>query len=154
MASRAACAADTQHGEWPYYGGDAASSKYSPLSQIDASNVKTLEVAWTWDSPDNALAGSATREHPGSFKATPLMIEGVLYTSTAFNEVAAIDPASGTTLWTFDPRAYASGRRPTNSGWQHRGVAYWSGKVGGRTQQRIVIATGIGDLIALDARTR
>ena len=62
-------------------------------------------------------------------------------------------PAPGATRWVFDPRAYAAGRRPANSGWQHRGVAYWSGKVGGRTEQRILIATGIGELIALDART-
>lgn len=153
VLSAAASAADTQRGEWPYYGGDAGSSKYSPLAQINAGNVNALQVAWTWNNPDDALVGAATRERPGSFKATPIMIDGVLYTSTPFSEVAAIDAASGTTLWTFDPRAYASGRRPTNSGWQHRGVAYWSGKVGGRAEQRIVIATGIGELIALNART-
>lgn len=153
VLSAAASAADTQRGEWPYYGGDAGSSKYSPLAQIDAGNVNALQVAWTWNNPDDALVGSATRERPGSFKPTPIMIDGVLYTSTAFSAVAAIDAASGATRWTFDPRAYASGRRPTNSGWQHRGVAYWSGEVGGRAEQRIVIATGVGELIALDART-
>ncbi len=152
VVSTAATAADTKVGEWPYYGGDAGSSKYSPLSQIDAGNVKSLEVAWTWNSPDDALVGSVTRERPGYFKPTPLMIDGVLYTSTAFSQVAAIDAASGTTLWTFDPHDYSSGRRPTNSGWQHRGVAYWSGKIGGRTETRIVIATGVGELIAIDAR--
>ena len=98
-------------------------------------------------------SAGTTRERPGYFKPTPIMIDGVLYTSTPFSEVAAIDAASGTTLWTFDPRAYTVGRRPANSGWQHRGVAYWSGKVGGRTEQRIVIATGIGELIALNARS-
>lgn len=140
LLSAAATGADTQRGEWPYYGGDAGSSKYSPLAQINAGNVQTLQVAWTWNSPDDALVGGTTRERPGYFKPTPIMIDGMLYTSTPFSEVAAIDAASGTTLWTFDPRAYTVGRRPANSGWQHRGVAYWSGKVGGRTEQRIVIA--------------
>ena len=138
-------------GEWKYYGGDAGSSKYTPLSQIDADNAKSLEIAWTWDSPDNALAG-ATRERAGSFKATPIMVGGVVYTSTGFSQVAAIDAASGKTLWTFDPKAYNSGRRPANSGWQHRGVAWWEGQVDGRTQQRVLIASGIGELIALDAK--
>ena len=153
VLSAAASAADTQRGEWPYYGGDAGSSKYSPLAQVDAGNVKGLQVAWTWNSPDDALVGAATRERPGYFKPTPIMIDDVLYTSTAFSQVAAIDAGTGATRWVFDPRAYAAGRRPANSGWQHRGVAYWSGKVGGRTEQRILIATGIGELIALDARS-
>jgi quinoprotein glucose dehydrogenase len=138
-------AAELPRGDWPYYGGDAGSSKYSPLAQIDARTVKRLEVAWTWNSPDDALVGAATRERPGFFKPTPLMIDGVLYTSTAFSQVAAIDAGTGATLWVFDPKAYTAGRRPANSGWQHRGVAYANG--------RIFIATGIGELIAIEART-
>lgn len=145
-------AADTSQGEWPYYAGDIYARKYSPLAQIDAKNVDSLRVAWEWTSPDDALLQSgATRERPGAFKATPLMIGGVLYTSTAFSQVAAIDAGSGNTLWVFDPKAYASGRRPANSGWQHRGVAYWAGKVSGKHERRILIATGVGDLIAINA---
>jgi quinoprotein glucose dehydrogenase len=153
LLSAAASSADSQRGQWPYYGGDAGGSKYSALAQIDAANVRSLDVAWTWDSPDDALVGSTTRERPGYFKPTPIMVDGVLYTATAFSQVAAIDAGTGATRWVFDPRAYASGRRPANSGWQHRGVAYWSGKVGRRNEQRILIATGIGELIALDARS-
>lgn len=141
-------------GEWRYYGGSAGSDKYSPLAQIDARNVSSLQVAWTWANPDDALvAAGTTKERPGYFKPTPLMIDGVLYTSTGFSQVAAIDPASGTTRWVFDPQAYTVGRRPANSGWQHRGVAYWEGTVDGRHERRIVIATGVGQLIALDAAT-
>jgi quinoprotein glucose dehydrogenase len=153
LLSAAASSAEPRRGDWPYYGGDAGGSKYSPLAQIDAGNVGSLGVAWSWDSPDDALVGSATRERPGYFKPTPIMIDGVLYTATAFSQVAAIDAGTGATRWVFDPRAYAAGRRPANSGWQHRGVSYWSGKVGGRTERRIFIATGIGELIALDARS-
>lgn len=147
-----AVAADTSKGEWPYYAGTIQATKYSPMSQIDAKNVKSLQVAWEWNSPDEALlASGATRERAGYFKSTPIMIGGVLYTSTAFNQVAAIDAGTGKSLWVFDPKAYAVGRRPANSGWQHRGVAYWEGKVGVKNEKRILIATGIGDLIAIDA---
>ena len=138
-------------GEWRHYGGSAGSDKYSSLRQIDASNVSRLQPVWQWDSPDDALNPSVTKERPGYFKPTPLMVRRVLYTSTGFSQVAAIDPGSGKTLWRFDPQAYLAGRRPANSGWQHRGVAYWEGRVDGRSQRRILIATGTGELIALDA---
>ncbi len=146
------CFAGTD-GEWRYYGGSAGSDKYSPLAQIDASSVKRLQPVWTWSSPDDALVPAVTRERPGHFKPTPIMIGGVLYTSTGFSQVVAIEAATGKTIWTFDPQAYLTGRRPANSGWQHRGVAYWEGRVGDRDERRIFIATGIGELIALDAAT-
>lgn len=144
-------AAGVDHGEWPYYGGDIGSSKYSPLQQVDHGNVQSLQIAWTWESPDDALTGKQTKERPGYFKPTPIMVAGVLYTSTGFSQVAAIDAATGRTLWTYDPQSYNAGRRPANSGWQHRGVSYWEGKVNGKRQRRILIATGIGDLLALNA---
>jgi quinoprotein glucose dehydrogenase len=143
--------AEINNGEWPYYGGDIGSSKYSPLRQIDRGNVQSLQIAWTWESPDDALIGKQTRERPGYFKPTPIMVAGVLYTSTGFSQVAAIDAATGRTLWIYDPQAYNAGRRPANSGWQHRGVSYWEGKVHGKRQRRILIATGIGELHALNA---
>jgi quinoprotein glucose dehydrogenase len=145
---------DTRKGEWPFYAGDTYATKYSPLAQIDAKNVQSLQIAWEWETPDAALITSgATRERPGAFKATPIMIDGVIYTSTPLNQVAAINAADGKTLWVFDPKAYATGRRPANSGWQHRGVAFWEGKVGNKTEKRILIATGVGELIALNADT-
>lgn len=140
---------DTAVGEWRHYGGDTASSKYTPLDQIDAGNVQQLEPAWTWQSPDNELSGTVTRQRPSYFKATPLMVNGKLYTSTGLNLVAAIDPATGETLWRFDPKAYDQGGRPANSGWQHRGVSYWESG----DDRRIFIATGLGELIALNADT-
>ncbi len=129
-------------GEWRYYGGDAGQTKYSPLAQITKDNVKSLEVAWTWDSPDEGIG------KPDAFKVTPIMVKGVLYVSTGMSQVAAIDPATGNTLWVRDNEAYKLGR-PTNSGWQHRGVSYWSDGA----DERIVIATGTLQLIALNAKT-
>ena len=92
------------NGEWSSYGGDAGHTKYSPLDQIDADNVENLQVAWTWTSVDEGVRqrNEIIRER-GSFRTyayevTPLMVNGVLYTTTSFGQIAAIDPASGETL--------------------------------------------------------
>ncbi len=151
-ASITSIAADddsSRTGEWRHYGGDGASSKYTPLSQINANNVNQLKIAWVWESLDNKLVDDkVTRQRPSYYKSTPLLVNGKLYTSTSLNQVAAIDPASGETLWSFDPKAYEQGR-PANSGWQHRGVSYWESK----NDKRIFITTGLGELIALNAET-
>ena len=138
-------------GEWSTYGGDAASTKYSPLDQIDRRNVKQLKVVWRWESPDNALVASHRRELPilpAAFKATPVMVNGVLYIKTSMSEAAAIDAATGKTLWTFDPETWQR-ERPANTGFNARGVAYWSdGK-----DARIFLPTGDARLWSIDAKT-
>ena len=75
-------------GEWRHYGGDNGGTKYSPLDQIDAANFDELRIAWRWASADGALDLEALREQRQrvsirGFQATPLMIDGVLYLSTA-----------------------------------------------------------------------
>ncbi len=135
--------------QWHYYGQDAQGTKYSPADQIDAGNVQNLQVAWRWKNPDNAL-GQEVRQRPGHFKATPLMVDGTLYVSTGLSVAAAIDAGSGETRWVFNPEAYKLGR-PANTGWQHRGLAYWQDDAG--DDRRVVYATGTGELIALNART-
>ena len=130
---------------WPEYASDKASTRYAPLSQIDAANFARLTVAWTW-SP----LGSIVCDDPWAFanEATPVLVDGVLYTSTAFSQVAAIHPVTGKTQWTFDPRAWRL-NTPPNVGWVHRGVAYW----GRGTDRRVFIGTGTAHLIALHAET-
>ena len=134
--------------EWPSYGADTANSKYSPLDQIHKDNVKDLQIAWRWSSVENAIL----KDHPELwtmvYEATPLMIDGRLYTSTSLSQVAAIDARTGQTLWVYDPESYTQGS-PPNLGFIHRGVAYWAD---GETQ-RIFIGTGDAQLIALDAKT-
>ena len=76
--------------EWPVYGATNAATKYSPLDQIDASNVATLEVAWEWTSPDATILAAHPDLQPGEFQATPIMVDGRLFTSTAMSQVAAI----------------------------------------------------------------
>src|SRR5262245_48274961 len=91
-------------GEWPAYAGTYASAKYSPLDQINAANVGTLTVAWRWTSPDQAVRTAHADLAPSfAYEATPLMVNGVLYTSTSLSQAAAIDAASGQPKWVFDP---------------------------------------------------
>ena len=134
--------------EWRTYGGSYASARYSPLSQIDRTNVQQLRVAWRWRSPDHDVMARVPDVETFVNEATPLMVGGVLYVSTSLSQVTAIDAATGQTLWTHDPEVWKLGT-PPNHGWVHRGVAYWTD---GR-EARIFIGTGNAFLIALDART-
>ena len=138
-------------GEWPAYAGTYAAARYSPLTQIDATNAKNLRVVWRWKSPDMAIKQARPEVGPSAVnESTPLMVGGVLYTSTSLSQVAAIDAVSGETKWVYDPKIYENGLGiPANLGWVHRGVAYWrSGD-----DERIVILTAFAQLIALDAKT-
>jgi quinoprotein glucose dehydrogenase len=138
-------------GEWPAYAGTYAAAHYSPLTQIDSTNAKNLHVAWRWKSPDMAIKQADSKVGPTHVnESTPLMVGGVLYTSTTLSEVAAIDAVSGETKWVFDPKVYGNGLGiPANDGWLHRGVAYWRNG----DDERIVILTAFAQMIALDAKT-
>ena len=141
-----------RNGEWRSYGGDLGSTKYSPLDQIDATNFGDLRLAWRWQSADGSLDLEAIRQQVPRiqmrmFQATPLMVEGVLYISTALHQVAAIDAATGETIWVHDPEVYLKAR-PTHF-YNSRGVAYWEDG----DDTRIFFGTHEGYLLALDAET-
>src|SRR5262245_18752349 len=85
---------------WLYYGGDQAGTKYSSLADINLSNVQSLHIAWQWKHWETPLQQYGTT--PGFFEATPLMIDGVLYITTPYNSIAALDAESGKELWRFD----------------------------------------------------
>ena len=140
------------NGEWHSYGGDLGSTKYSPLDQINATNFSDLRLAWRWQSADGALDTEAiqaqgSRVQVRMFQATPLMVNGVLYLSTAMHQVAAVDATTGETLWVHDPQAYLGGP-PTHFN-NSRGVAYWQDG----DDARIFFGTNEGYLLALDATT-
>ena len=137
-------------GEWPAYAGTYAASRYSPLTQIDRDNAKNLRVAWRWKSPDMAIKEANPKIGPTrAHESTPLMIGGVLYTSTTLSQVAAIDAATGETKWVFDPKVYENGLGiPANDGWLHRGVAYWRNG----DDERIIMLTAFAQMIALMRR--
>ena len=130
-------------GEWHNYNRDLPSSRYSPLSQIDRTNVSKLALAFQWR-PDSGVA-------PREFKneSTPLMVHGTLYFSTALNrDVVAADAATGRQKWRWhqDEGARAEVAPRRGSG---RGVSYWTdGK-----EERIFVVTPGYRLVALDAKT-
>jgi quinoprotein glucose dehydrogenase len=128
-------------GEWRRVGGDAASTRYAPLDQITAQNVKTLQIAWTWRG-DNFGSGP---EHKN--ETTPLMVDGVLYfTAGDRRAVVAADAGTGETIWIWrmNEGARAEGVRRNS-----RGVSYWSD---GRAARILVVTPGY-QLVSLDAAT-
>jgi quinoprotein glucose dehydrogenase len=137
-------------GEWPTYGNDAGASKYSPLTQIDRSNVARLQVAWRWRVGESHYVNPEGEQpsRPGYFEATPLMIGDTLFFSTSFNRVVAMDAETGRPFWIYDPRAYMMGQPPNGTGFVHRGVASWSD---GKTRR--IFMNSRWNLIALDAAT-
>ena len=133
----------TEDGEWRYLGGDAWHTRYSPLGQVNADNFEDLETAWLWRA-DNYGPFSL-----GVSRSTPSYVDGMLYTVAGERrQVAAIDPATGETLWTFrEPHTTRFDRSPRVG--YGKGVAY--GEVDGRGV--IYIQTPAFFLWALDAKT-
>src|SRR5206468_357116 len=76
-AALAALAPGSPEVDWPFYGGDQGGTKYSTLTDVNATTVSQLRVAWEWKTGEKALTTYGTR--PGNFQATPLMIDNVLY---------------------------------------------------------------------------
>jgi len=144
--AQASAPAGTGAGDWPVYAADAGATHYSPLPDINRENVGRLAIAWEWSPGEKNLPDVGTG--PGNFQNTPLMIDGVLYVSTPYNRVVALDPETGRERWSFDPKATADGQPPNGTGFVHRGVAAW--RDGERL--RIFLASRYR-LISLDART-
>src|SRR4029077_8841017 len=141
-------------GDWVSYGGTNWSQKFSPLDQITEENFNNLRVAWTWRSPDHDLLTTLPSypEMPLSangLKGTPLVVRGVMYMSSGLDQIAAIDPVTGTTKWLYNPEAYKDGAQADVLGWQSKGVAYWSDG----NDERVFLGTLDGYLLALDAKT-
>src|SRR6202167_59687 len=126
--------AQTAGTDWPAYGNDPGSTKYSPLKQITPANVAKLKLAWTYD----------TGETGGTDEITPIVIGNVMYVGTPAQHVIALNAETGKEIWKYAP--------PTGGGRfsEYRGVSYWPGD--GQLTPTIVFASG-GKLIELDAET-
>ena len=141
LAAAIAAQQGAANGEWRRIGGDAGSTRYSPLDQITAQNVSNLRIAWTWRGDNYGSAPELKSE------TTPIMVGGVLYfTAGDHRSVVAADAGSGETLWVWrqDEGARAEGVRRNS-----RGVSYWTD---GRSA-RILLATPGYRLVSLDAKT-
>jgi quinoprotein glucose dehydrogenase len=122
---------------WSAYKADAASSSYSPLSQIDISNVTTLRHAWTFN-PNDARAGARS----GNAECNPIVIDNVMYATSARHRLYAIDATTGLQRWAYDPFDGGEG------GGIYRGVAYWEDG-----DDRRILYTAGDNLFAQDATT-
>ena len=102
--------------EWRFYGGDANATRYSPAARINKKNVKNLKVAWIHHTGD-------AQERPATaMECTPIVVDGVMYLSSAKLKVRAVNSATGESQWTYDPfGGKGTGRSPGNS----RGVTYF-----------------------------
>ncbi|KQW41633.1 MULTISPECIES: PQQ-dependent dehydrogenase, methanol/ethanol family [Pseudomonas] len=126
--------ANSEPGNWMSHGRTYDEQRYSPLTTINDSNVKQLGMAWT-QKLDIDLGT----------EATPIVVDGVMYTTGAFSIVYAINAATGERLWKFDPKVPAENLSQGCCGPVNRGVAVWNGKV--------YVGSFDGRLIALDAAT-
>jgi glucose dehydrogenase len=134
--------AQVGQGEWPAYGADKASTKYSPLDQINKDNVKNLRIVWRQSAtPLEVRKQGTSGPVPVNYPHTPLMVGGLLYMSTGLGTVAALDPTTGKVVW-FDAPAQGEPSSP------NRGLAYWSDA----KDQRVVTVVG-QYLVALNAKT-
>jgi PQQ-dependent dehydrogenase (methanol/ethanol family) len=127
-------AATKEPGNWMTRGGTYYEWHYSPLDKINVSNVGRLKLAWYGDFDTNR-----------GQQATPLMVDGVLYTSTAWSKVYAYNAATGKQLWQYDPKVPGKTAIDACCDVVNRGVAAWNGK--------IYVATLDGRLVALDAKS-
>src|SRR5262249_13525190 len=127
-------AADREPQNWMSNGRTYSEQHFSPLQQINDHNVRQLGLAWYLEI--DSRIGT---------EATPLVVDGVLYTTTVWNLVHAIDAATGKELWRYDPHVLRTSIRHTCCGPANKGPAVWKG--------RVYVGTLDGRLIALDAAT-
>src|ERR1700722_10257284 len=127
-------AADREPENWMTHGRTYSEQRFSPLKQIDDQNVSQLNLAWHYD----------LDTHRGQ-EATPLVVDGVMYFTSAWSKVFALNAATGALLWSYDPQVPGEWGINACCDVINRGVAVWSGKV--------FVGTLDGRLLALDAKT-
>jgi glucose dehydrogenase len=143
--------AGTAGQEWPVYGHDPGGMRFSPLKQINRTNVELLQRAWAYEVP------TTPNSWLQAFESTPLMVNDTLYFATQTGLAIALDAETGKQLWTFNPYGTDSGEvRPL----PNRGMTYWQGRSPvtcngrhGAADSRIFFTTPDARLFALDPAT-
>jgi quinoprotein glucose dehydrogenase len=120
-----------EHSDWAFYNGSPSGNHYSSLTQINRSNVKNLQLVWTFDTAEE-----------GGLETNPLIIDGVLYGITPTQKIFALNAATGHLLWKFDSGIL--GTQPD------RGLAYWSDPNG---NDKRILAGVMNYVYALDVAT-
>ena len=153
----AVCAMAFAQNDWPTYGRDLAGTRYSPLKQVDTGNVSKLVRAWTYhmnaasaapDRPEegNEVEGGRGRGRGGGggriSEVSPLIIGGVMYLTTGYGRVVALEPETGKPIWTYEVK---------DGGPAERGLEYWAGDA--QSPPELFFGTSTGKLIALNAKT-
>jgi len=158
VVGAAVCSAAFAQNDWPTYGRDLAGTRYSPLKQIRAGNVSTLVRAWTYHlaagnaPPDqtpaegnevtSARGRGAERATARVGEVSPLVVQGMMYLTSPYGRVVALQPENGKELWTYEVK---DGLPAT------RGLEYWAGDA--QAPPELFLGTSTGKLIALNAKT-
>ena len=134
VGSERLLAADSEPGSWMSYGRTYSEQRFSPLDAIDTQNVTDLGLAWSFD-----------LETERGIEATSIVVDGVMYATSAWSIVHALDARTGEKLWTYDPQVAKDKSKHACCDVVNRGVAVWEG--------RVFFGALDGRLIALDAAT-
>ncbi len=126
------------------YGGDLGNTRYSILKQINRSNVTQLKVAWIYHTGD--ISDGSKYPVRSAFESTPLVIDGLMYVTTPFSRLIALDPETGKEVWAFDPKIAMD--VPRNL-FISRGAAFWTDG----SRKRILLGTLDGRLFSIDAKS-
>ena len=135
LLATAATAAGT---DWTMSGHDAGGQRYSPLTQIDKSNVAKLQIAWTYHMTPAGYTG-----RPRLVEAIPIVVGNSMYVASSYGEIIALNATTGAELWKY--------KVPDTDIPTARGVAYWKGAKG--PPATIVFGSRLGRLYALNAKT-
>ena len=127
-------AADKEPGNWLAHGRTFSEQRHSPLADINAATVGDLALAWYWDTDDKR-----------GLEATPIVVDGVMFTSGTWSRVYANDARTGESIWQYDPQVPKQWGKNACCDVVNRGVAVWKG--------RVFVGTLDGRLVALDAGT-
>ncbi|HEV3332807.1 MAG TPA: pyrroloquinoline quinone-dependent dehydrogenase [Bryobacteraceae bacterium] len=131
-----------QQGDWPAYGHDPSSQRYSPLTQLNAKNVSRLKLAWQYGIETGGIDNSPANRLLSGTEAVPIMAGGILFTPTVHHSIVALEPETGKEIWKYDSGKAAA---------PLRGVTYWQGDK--ESPPQILGGTSDGRLIALNAQT-
>src|SRR5215510_13545790 len=126
--------ADREPGNWMSHGRDYGEQRFSPLKEISEENIGSLGLAWYYDLDTNR-----------GQEATPIVVDGVMYFTSAWSKVFALNATTGKVLWSYDPKVPGNWAVNACCDVVNRGVAAWNGKIFSGTLD--------GRLIALEATT-